>query len=68
MHCYSFEMPSGHTLLKKRIEMFQKQYQNHQNQCVKLSIILSLAICISYIVAKCLRFSCHALYCILKCI
>jgi len=26
---FCFEMPS--TLLKKRVEKFQKQYQNHQN-------------------------------------
>jgi len=29
MFFFCFEMPS--TLLKKRVEKFQKQYQNHQN-------------------------------------
>jgi len=32
---FCFEMPSK--FLKKRVEKFQKQYQNHQNTvCVKL--------------------------------
>ena len=47
---------------KKRVKKFQKQYQNHQNTVCQTVNNLSLAKCMSYIAAKCLRFSCHALY------
>jgi len=58
-----FLFRNASTLLKKRVEKFQKQYQNHQNTLRQIvSNFKPSKMYKLYCIEMFIRFSCHMLY------